>query len=121
MAVFAAFLGAALLFDAYLEKNNIAIDDIQTESGESSREMGAIHFVSQANVVSIKSSVDKPVRKIKVNSSDKHIQKYHQFRKYQVFNAGLKVRPAPQVLSYHYLGFKNYHITLADDDEPHIS
>ncbi len=122
LVLFAAVLGFASLLDNYLEKNQVQIDKMDTNSNHSDSEHGTIYLFTQANnpfngnTFVLKTSS----RKLFDQSHDKLLQKYHQLRNFQVLKADEKTYKIPLFLSYHYMVFRNYYFTVPDDD-PHIS
>ena len=122
MAVFAALICTALLFDVYVEKNSVEISKIETEQEESKNNTNTVYLIAQSNSVSVKSSLPKTqVRKIQLKSHDKLIQKHHQLRNFQVFKAEVDTQTTPLITSYHYLIFQRHFFGLPDEEVPLIS
>ena len=117
LALFAAVIGVATLFDIYFESNQNELDKIQTDSKQSANEHGTIYLFNQANSFNAKTSFQKTTgRKLFVHSHDKYLQKHHQLRNFQVLKAEIQTQTSPLILSYHYLVFKNYFFTVPDDE-----
>ena len=117
LALFVAVIGVATLFDIYFESNQGELNEIQTNSKQTANEHGAICLFSQTNFFSAKTSVNKnPGRKLFVQSHDKYLQKHHQLRNFQVLKAEAQTKKIPLLLSYHYLGFRDYFFTNPDDE-----
>lgn len=116
LALFAAVIGIAALFDIYFDNNRIELKEIETNSQEDEKEQGSILLINQtinsgAKVTAGKTVVKKP----QLKSHDKFIQKYYQLRNYQVLKAEVQTQTAPLINAYHYLPFKNYFYSLPDD------
>ncbi len=117
LAIFVAVIGVATLFDVYLENNPESLKDIQQESADNSRRHAKIYFVGQSSIIDFKTASQKDAsKKLKVKSHDKHIQKYHQLRNFQVLKAEITTQTAPLILSYHYLVFQNYFFSDPDGE-----
>lgn len=122
LALFVAIVGAAALFDSYLDKNPVQIDEIGTGSNEQHNEPNTVYLHSQFNVPGAKVELQKPAfKKILPKIHDRFIQKYHQARNYQVLKTEVEPKTSPLILGYHYLAFKNYYFTDPDDDHPLVS
>ena len=116
LALFAAVIGMATLFDIYFESNQKEIDEIEANSSKDDKAMDTILLISQTTDLGAKTSVQKTfARKLQVKSHDKFIQKYYQLRNYQVLKAEVQTQTAPLINSYHYLAFKNYFYSIPDD------
>lgn len=115
LALFAAVIGIAALFDIYFDNNRIELKEIETNS-QDEKEQGSILLINQtinsgAKVTAGKTVVKKP----QLKSHDKFIQKYYQLRNYQVLKAEVQTQTAPLINAYHYLAFKNYFYSIPDD------
>ena len=116
LAIFAAVIGMATLFDIYFESNQKEIDEIQANSSKDDKTRDTILLISQTTDLGAKTSIQKSfARKLQVRSQDKFIQKYYQLRNYQVLKAEIQTQTAPLINSYHYLAFKNYFYSIPDD------
>lgn len=116
LALFAAVIGIATLFDIYFESNQKEIDEIEANSSKDDKAKDTILLISQTTDLGAKTSVQKAfARKLQVRSHDKFIQKYYQLRNYQVLKAEVQTQTAPLINSYHYLAFKNYFYSIPDD------
>ena len=81
LALFAAVIGVATIFDTYFENNPETLKEIQAESTNSTGSQSKIYFVAQTNVVDFKPVIQKDSgRKLPVKSHDKLIQKYKHVR-----------------------------------------
>lgn len=116
IAVFAALVGIAVLFDAYFENHPVEMDEIE-KTADNSTEYGVVYLYNPVNTCSTKSSFNKtPSRKLFELTHNKHIQQYHQLRNYQVLKAEREQPAVPLVFSHHHLIFRHYHFTFPDDD-----
>jgi cell division protein FtsL len=116
LALFAAVIGIATLFDIYFDNKQVEIEEIEANSSEDEKEHDTILLISQSTNLGAKTSVNKTVvRKLQVKSHDKFIQKYYQIRNYQVLKAEVQTQTTPLINSYHYLAFKNYFYSIPDD------
>lgn len=117
LAVFVAVIGLASLFDVYFDEDYAALNEIEAEANENSRESNTIYLINQTNTVVLKTSVQFATgKKLQLKSQDKFIQKYYQLRNYQVLKAEVQTQTAPLINTYHYLAFKNYFFSDPDDD-----
>jgi hypothetical protein len=116
LALFAAVIGIAALFDFYFDNSQVDVNEIETGSPENEKEQGSILLINQTINSGAKASASKTiVRKPQIKSHDKFIQKYYQLRNYQVLKAEVQTQTAPLINAYHYLAFKNYFYSLPDD------
>ena len=116
LALFAAVIGMASLFDIYFENGQVEIVEIKANSSKDEKKQEKIVLISQSTNLDLKTQVQKTVvRKLQVKSHDKYIQKYYQLRNYQVLKAEVQTQTAPLINSYHYLAFKNYFYSIPDD------
>jgi len=116
LAIFIAVIGVASLFDVYFDNHHDQFGETSAESTQDKSEQGKVYFVSQANAIGAKTSIQKiPERKLKLRSHDKLIQKYHQLRNNQVLKAETETQTTPLILSYHYLIFKEFFYSGSDD------
>ena len=116
IAVFAALIAVAVLFDEYFENHPVIMDEME-ETADASTEFGVVYLFNPVNSCSAKTSFQKtPSRKLFEHSHNKHIQQYHQVRNYQVLKAESKKPHTPLIFSYHLLIFRHYYFTFPDDD-----
>jgi hypothetical protein len=116
LALFAAVLGIATLFDIYFEKDQVKIIENEANSSKNDKTSDTILLISQTTDLGVKTSVQKTfTRKFQVKSQNKFIQKYYQLRNYQVLKAEVQTQTAPLINSYHYLAFKNYFYSIPDN------
>lgn len=116
LALFAAVIGIATLFDIYFEFNQKEKDEIEANASKDDKAKDTILLISQTTDLGVKTSVQKTfARKNQVKSQDKFIQKYYQLRNYQVLKAEIQTQTAPLINSYHYLAFKSYFYSIPDD------
>jgi hypothetical protein len=116
LALFAAVIGVAALFDIYFENNQIEIKVIETGSPEDEKEQGSVLLINQTISSGVKDAASKTaVRKPHLKSHDKFVQKNYQLRNYQVLKAEVQTQTTPIINSYHYLAFKIYFYSVPDD------
>ena len=116
LALFMAVIGMASLFDIYFDDNQLKPEETETGSANKESKQEKIILISQSINLDLKTPVQKTiVRKFKVKSQDKLIQKYYQLRNYQVLKAEIQTQTTPLINTYHYLAFKNYFYSIPDD------
>lgn len=116
LALFAAVIGIATLFDIYFEKDPVEIVENKANSSKDDKPKDTILLISQSTDLGAKTSVQKTfARKLQEKSHDKFIQKYYQLRNYQVLKAEVQTQTTPLINTYHYLAFKNYFYSIPDD------
>ncbi len=116
LALFAALIGIAALFDIYFDNNRVEIKEIETSSPDDEKEQGSVLLINQTINPGAKDSAGKTVvRKPQLKSHDKFVQKNYQLRNYQVLKAEVQTQTTPIINSYHYLVYKNYFYTLPDE------
>lgn len=120
LSLFVAVIGAAFLFDSYLDKNPVHLDKIVTGSTKQhNKSTNKVNLISQLNIPGVKVELQKPAfRNLQPKLHDRLIQKYHLTRNYQVLKAETEPKTSPIISAYHYLAFKNYFFTNPDDDPP---
>jgi len=117
LALFAAVIGIAALFDIYFDNNRGELNEFETSSPEDEKEQGSILLINQTINSGAKVSAGKTVvRNPQLKSHDKLVQKYYQLRNYQVLKAESQTQTTPLINSYHYLVFKNYFYSVPEDD-----
>ena len=117
LALFAAVIGIAALFDIYFDNNRVIAEEIETSSPEDEKEQDSILLINQTINSGAKYSASKTVvRKPQLKSHDRFVQKYYQIRNYQVLKAEVQTQTTPLINIYHYLAFKNYFYSIPDDD-----
>jgi len=117
LALFAAVIGIAALFDIYFDNNRVVAEEIETSSPEDEQEQDSILLINQTINSGAKYSASKTVvRKPQLKSHDRFVQKYYQIRNYQVLKAEVQTQTTPLINTYHYLAFKNYFYSVPDDD-----
>jgi hypothetical protein len=117
LALFAAVIGIAALFDIYFDNNRVVVEEIEASSPEDEKEQGSILLINQTFNSGAKVSAGKTiVRKPQLKSHDKFVQRYYQLRNYQVLKAEVQTQTTPLINTYHYLAFKNYFYSIPDDD-----
>ncbi len=121
IAIFAAVIAAAAVFDIYFENRGVQVAGIENGTGDNENEKGAIQLFSQNIDFGVKIQVFKTVqRKIQLKVHDKFLQLFHQLRNYQVLKAEVQTQTAPQILSFDYLSFQNY-TYFSPDDLPSVA
>jgi len=117
LALFAAVIGIAALFDIYFDNNRVELNEFETSSPEDEKEQGSILLINQTINSGAKVSAGKTVvRNPQLKSHDKLVQKYYQLRNYQVLKAESQTQTTPLINSYHYLVFKNYFYSVPEDN-----
>ena len=117
LALFAAVIGIAALFDIYFDNNRVELNEFETSSPEDEKEQGSILLINQTINSGAKVSAGKTiVRNPQLKSHDKLVQKYYQLRNYQVLKAEAQTQTTPLINSYHYLVFKNYFYSVPEDN-----
>jgi len=116
LALFAAVIGMATLFDIYFDKNELESAEIESSQSKEEKGPDTILLISQTSNFGAKTFEQKIfVRKVQIKSHDKFMQKYYQLRNYQVLKAEVQTQTAPLINAYHYLAFKNYFYSIPDD------
>ncbi|HPF50000.1 MAG TPA: hypothetical protein PK335_00425 [Draconibacterium sp.] len=116
LAVFIVLTAAAVLIDAYLDKNPAGFDNIETSSKTQSPSQGEVMVLAQVFSTSAKTLVQKaPERTLHGSTHDKFLRNYHSVRDFQVFKAEVIHQTTPLITSYHYLVFQN-HLFSPDED-----
>jgi len=116
LAIFAAVIGMATLFDIYFDRNKVKVAETGTGSTKDGKKQETILLISQSINLDLKTPAQKIIdKKLQIKSHDKFIQKYYQLRNFQVLKAELQTQTAPLINSYHYLVFKNYFFSVPDD------
>jgi hypothetical protein len=117
LALFAAVIGVAALFDIYFDDNRVDFSEVESNTTDDEKEQGSVLLINQNVNSGAKESAGKlMVRKPQLKSHDKFLQKYYQLRNYQVLKAEVQTQTTPLINSYHYLVFKNYFYSVPDDD-----
>ncbi len=117
LAVFAALIVAAFLFDHYFENYPAELDKAETGASQHTAGNSYIYLFNPANSFSAKTSVFKNFsRKLFAQSHNKLLRKYHQLRNYQVLKVDMEKPKSPLIFSYHHLTFRHYYFTFPDDD-----
>ncbi len=121
MAIFAAVIAIAAVFDIYFENRGVQVAGIEKSADENHNEKVSVQLFSQNFDFGVKIQVLKTVqRKIQMKAHDKFLQQFHQLRNYQVLKAEVQTQTAPQILTYEYLSFRN-HIYFSPDDIPSVA
>lgn len=121
IAVFAAVIAVAAVFDIYFENRGVEVAGFASNTENQDDEKGSVHFFSQTIDFGGKIQVLKIVqRKIQPKSHDKLLQQFHQNRNYQVLKAEVQTQTAPLILTFHYLSFRNY-VYISPDDFPQVA
>lgn len=116
LAVFALLAVAAVLIDAYLDKNPAEFDNLEASTKKHNPEQGEMYVLAQPTSFSVKTSVQKvSERKIQVEAHNKFLKNYHSVRDFQVLKAEVINQTTPLITSYHYLVFLN-HLFSPDED-----
>jgi hypothetical protein len=117
LALFAAVIGIAALFDFYFDNKRVDVNEIAASTPENEKEQGSILLINQTINSGVKVSACKTVvRKPQLKSHDKFVQRYYQLRNFQVLKAEVQTQTTPLINTYHYLAFKNYFYSIPDDD-----
>jgi len=117
LAVFAALIAAAVLFDHYFENHPVELEKMEAGTRQNTAEHSFIYLYNPAGTFGAKTSALKnPSRKLFEQSHNKHLQEFHQLRNYQVLKADMKKPKNPLIFSYHHLTFRHYYFTFPDDD-----
>lgn len=116
IAIFAAVIAVAAVFDIYFENRGVQVAGIGNSSNTTENEKGSVQLFSQTVDFGVKIQVLKSVqRKIQLKTHDKFLQQFHQLRNYQVLKAEVQTQTAPQIFSYKYLSFLNFIFASPDD------
>jgi len=116
LALFAAVIGLATLFDIYFDKNDFETAEIESSQSKDEKGPDTILLISQTTNFGAKTSDQKTfTRKVYIKSHDKFLQKHYQLRNYQVLKAEVQTQTTPLINTYHYLAFKNYFYSIPDD------
>jgi hypothetical protein len=121
MAIFAAVIAVAAVFDIYFENRGVQVANIEKSASDSENEKSSVQLFSQNFDFGVKIQVLKTVqRKIQLKAHDKFLQHFHQLRNYQVLKAEVQTQTAPQILTYKYLSFLSF-IYFSPDDIPSVA
>jgi len=116
IAIFAAVIAVAAVFDNYFENRGVQVTNIESSSNTTENEKGSVQLFSQTVDFGVKIQVLKTAqRKIQLKTHDKFLQQFHQLRNYQVLKAEVQTQTAPQIFSYKYLSFLNFIFASPDD------
>jgi len=116
LAVFLVLTAAAVLIDAYLDKNPADFDNIEASSKTQSPSQGEVIVLAQASSTSAKTLVQKaPERTLHEGAHDKFLRNYHSVRDFQVLKAEVIHQTTPLITSYHYLVFQSHHFSPDED------
>lgn len=116
LSVFMVLTAAAVLIDAYLDKNPADIHTMEASTKTQSPAQGEVVVLAQAFSTSAKTLVQKaPERKLQTGAHDKFLRNYHSVRDFQVLKAEVIHQTTPLITSYHYLVFQN-HLFSPDED-----
>ena len=116
MAIFLVLTGAALVLDAYSERNPAQLDNIHAGAKQNNPEQGEVYILAQTTSFSVKSSVQKASsRKIQIEKHTKYLRNYYSVRNYQVRKAEATNQTSPLIASYHFLAFQT-HLFSPDED-----
>lgn len=121
VAIFAAVIAVAAVFDIYFENRGVQVAGIETSTSDNENEKSLVQLYLQNVDFGVKIQVLKTVqRKIQLKAHDKFLQQFHQLRNYQVLKAEVQTQNAPQIITYQYLSFRNY-IYFSPDDIPSVA
>ena len=117
LAVFLALTGAALVLDAYSERNPADLDTIQAGAKEhNSEQQGEVYILAQSSSFSVKTSIQKtPIRNVQVEKHTKLLRDYCSIRNKQVLKAEVIKQTTPLITSYHFLVYQT-HLFSPDED-----
>lgn len=116
LAVFLILTAAAVLIDAYLDKNPAGFENINASAQTQAPNQGELVVLAQSLTISAKTMVQKsPERKLQMDAHDKFLRNYHSVRDFQVLKAEVIHQTTPLITSYHYLPFLN-HLFSPDED-----
>lgn len=117
LAVFAILTAAAVLADAYLDKNPAGLYNIEASTKAQAPSQGEFVVLVQSFSTSAKTLAQKaPERTLHLGAHDKFLQNYHSVRDFQVLKAEVIHQTTPLITSYHYLVFQNHF--LSPDEDP---
>lgn len=115
LIIFTAFLGFTFILDSYLERESVEIIGGNTQKSHT-KEPGIVCFFQSTTTFSAKIVTQKiSARKFLQHSHNKLIQKYHQLRNYQLLKCKAENFKKPVILTYHFLGLRNYFRSSSDD------
>lgn len=116
LAVFTVLAVAAVLIDAYLDKNPTEINTVESTTTNQNPGQGEMYVLAQPVTFSAKTLVQKNTeRKIQIEAHNKFLRNFHSVRNFQVFKAEVIHQTTPIINSYHYLVFLN-HLFSPDED-----
>ena len=116
LAVFVVLTAAAILIDAYLDKNPARFDNIGASTKTQAPNQGELVVLAQSVSISAKTLTQKvPERKLQMEAHDRFLQNYHSVRDFQVLKAEVIHQTTPLITSYHYLVFLNHHFSPDED------
>lgn len=116
MAIFLALTGAALVFDAYFEKNPADFDNLQTGTEEHNPEQAEVYVLAQTTSFSIKPLAQKvSMRNVQMEKQARFLRNYYSTRNFQVRKAEAIKQTSPLICSYHFLAFQA-HLFPPDED-----
>lgn len=118
LVLLTVLIGAAFVLDAYLDKNQGAVEQAQTGKNPSSGSQAAFILYTSGNTVILKPNFQKtPSRMIQARLHDKFLQKHHQMRNYHTLKEELFIEKVPQVVACFYQIYRDY-FSDRPDDEP---
>jgi len=113
---FAVLTGAAFVVDAYLDKNPVKIDTVETDAGAHDNNPGDIYLLDMSFTTPVQNVLQKnTVRKMLFSVHDKFLRNYHSMRNYQVVKSETRKPAVPLIALYHRLEFQT-HLFPPDDD-----
>lgn len=116
LAFFLALTGAALVLDAYFEKNPADFDNLKSGTEEHNPEQGEVYVLAQTTSFSVKSSVQRvSTRSVQIEKQAQFLRNYYSIRNYQVRKAEAINQTSPLIASYHFLAFQT-HLFPPDED-----
>ena len=117
LVVFLALMGAALVLDAYSERNLSDFDTIQAGAEEhNSEQHGEVYILAQSSSFTVKTSIQKtPIRNAQVEKHTKLLRNYCSIRNKQVLKAEVIKQTTPLIASYHFLVYQTHFYSLGED------
>ena len=120
LTLFLGVIAVATVLDIYFDKNSVEIETAENETQKTADEPGKVYLFSQSNASVAKTPVQKNQNRKFCEKHTKFLQRYHESTNFRKLKSEVKKPKTHLFPAYHYLLFRNYYVTVPDDD-PHLS
>lgn len=108
--------GAALLLDAYFDKNPTEFENIQSGAEEHNPNQGEVYILAPNSIFTAKTSVQKnPTKNNQLEKHTRFLRDFYSMRNSHVLKAEVIKQTTPLITSYHFLTFQA-HLFPPDED-----